>query len=80
MSAEVDQSNRWSSTSHTDPRSAVRSELKRQKVFQSWGPETYAGALTSSQVTAAAADTSPSSRKRRLRRQITRIPPSRKSG
>ena len=55
VEAVVAQSNRWSRTIQMDPRSAARSELNRQKVFQSSGPATYAGALTSSHVTAAAA-------------------------
>jgi hypothetical protein len=41
----------WSSSSHSDPRSAPRSELKDQKWVHSSRPETYAGRFTSIQAT-----------------------------
>ena len=48
-------------TSHTDPRSAPRSELNVQKTFHSDGPERYAGRLARIHAPAAPRAASPSS-------------------
>ncbi len=67
-------------TSQRLPRSAPRFSLNVQKTFHCSWPVRYAGALASTHVPSAATDTRRRSGHDRRRRQITRIPPSRKSG
>ncbi len=66
--------------SHTEPRSAVRSELKVQKSFHCSGPVKSAGMLATTQASTAPLVVATSWAQRRRRRQSTKMPPSSSSG